>query len=121
MTMAANETDGRESAVPDEPNRPSCVVVLPPARPPCVVCGRAGTKRRRRKTCITCLRKFRDTGNALPPEATAAPPGPARGSVPPAPPRDPLLWLIDRMTPGQRDKALAYLGELAGRAPDAKP
>jgi hypothetical protein len=120
-TAIDDQDTGRASDAPEDTGQPSCVAVIPEPRPPCVVCGRAGTRRRRRLACITCVRKFKDTGNPLPPEARPSRPGPARGSLPPAPPRDPLLWLLDRMTAAQRDKALAYLGELAARGPTPEP
>lgn len=116
---AVDTRDTRPSEIPDDTGRPSGVVA--PSRPPCVVCGRAGSRRRRRRTCIACVRKFRDCNLPLPPPAVASPPGPPRGSKPSVPPADPLLWVLDRMTQGQRDKALAYLGELAGRGAGTTP
>lgn len=110
--MNKDQTE-RPNDVSDEPERPSQVV----ARVPCVVCGRSGSRRRRRRCCLACVRKFADCGVALPAVAVAAPPGPPPGRRPP--PADPLLWLIDRMTPAQRDKARLYLGELA--AQEARP
>jgi hypothetical protein len=80
------------------------VVVAP--RPPCVVCGRMGSRRRRRRSCVACVEKLRACGLPLPP---ALPDGPR--------PSDPLLSLLDRLSPSQRDKARHYLGELAGREP----
>lgn len=125
VTAIDERDDERGSDPPEDDGRPSCVVAMPtskPPRPPCVWCGREGSRRRRRRLCIACVRKFRECGTPLPPVAVASPPGPPRGSLPPPPPTDPLLWLLERMTVEQRDKALAYLGELAGRPePHPKP
>jgi hypothetical protein len=103
--MHAMTDESDRSTAPDEgrASHVSPAATVRP-RPPCGVCGRPGSKRRRRRACIACVRKLTDCSLPLPP---AALPGPR--------PRDPLLWLMDRMTPAQRDKARIYLGELARR------
>ena len=118
--QAIADDDNRPSEIPDE-GRPSCVVVLPPPKPPrkpCTFCGRMGSRRRRRGLCIACVRKLADHAHLLPP---APPPGPAPGSPPSVPPADPLLSLMDRLTPAQRTRARLYLGELAAREPAETP
>lgn len=99
-SMACIESDDTKEPG-EEAERPSRVVSSSPS--PCLACGHTHGRRRRRGCCITCYRKFQACGVALP--------------VPPPP--DLPRWLMDRMTAAQRDKALAYLGELAERA--AKP
>ena len=114
LPMIEDDT-GRPSDLPDDEGRPSCVVVLPAPRPPCVVCGRMGSKRRRRGACIACGEKLRQTGNPLPPRGRDGPR-----------PHDPLVHLVDRVSPErlvdrmtdeQRRRLRAYLGELAPPAP----
>lgn len=102
MTMAMIESDGRPSTASDTTERPSMVV----ARPACAICGRPVGRRVRRGCCQACDRKFREHGLPMPP---ASAPGPRA--------RDPLLYVIDRMTEAQRTKALIYLGQLAAREP----
>ena len=114
MQAIADDDNTRPSS--DDEGRPSGVVEAPP--PPCAFCGRQGSRRRRRRLCIACVRKLTDCGHPLPP---AAPPGPPPGSPGVVPPADPLLWLMDRLTPAQRSKARLYLGELAARELDPKP
>lgn len=78
----------------------------PTAAPPvCRICeGLLGAKPAR-GCCQTCWRKFRAAGIELPPPSK---PGPRA--------RDPLHSALDRLSPSQRLKALAYLSERATEA-----
>ena len=65
MTSACIESDdtGRPSELPEEAERPSCVVVIPVAP----ACGHpCPVERQRRDLCASCYRKL-DEADALPP------------------------------------------------------
>lgn len=75
MSMACIEDDiGRSTELPDEAERPSCVVVIPgEPRPLCSLCGKAPAARS--SCCWSCYSKWRECGLPLPPRLPAGRPG----------------------------------------------
>lgn len=77
MDPCADEDDARASELPEEAERPSCVVTLAvDPRPLCRLCERA--PRARRGFCWSCYDKFRECGLTLPDrEPAGRPPTPS--------------------------------------------